>query len=148
MVHPTNPDLLFVIAFGAWDQQAHIFSYDRVSAEAQYLMSAGYAANHSLGLSPDGRFQVLTGQDVDDPDPDRNNALLLLHDLARNETTPFLTVAAEFPPFPSYDWSADGEWLAMMLDANLIGLYAPQDGALQLVETRAANCASPVWVNQ
>jgi hypothetical protein len=148
MVHPTDSNILFVVAFSAWDQQAHIFSYDRVNGETQYLMSAGYAANHTLGLSPDGRFQVLTGQDIDDPDPDRKNSLLLLHDFARDETTPFLTVAADFPPFPSYDWSADGEWLAMMLDANLVGLYAPQFGALQLVGTNADNCASPTWVNR
>ena len=148
MAHPTDPDSLFVVAFGAWDQQAHVFSFKRSSGEVEHLMSAGYSANHTLSLSPDGRSLVLTGNDVDDPDRQRENALLLLHDLATGETTPFLTIGASFPPFPSYDWSADGQWLAMMLDHNLIGLYAQQQGALHLVETSAGTCTSPSWVNR
>ena len=146
--HPIDPNLLFVAAFGAWDQQAHIYSYDRSSGEAKHLMNAGYTANHSLTLSPDGRFLVLTGNDVDDPDRRQENALLLVHDLAKGETTPFLTIGADFAPFPPYDWSADGQWLAMMLDHDLIGLYAPHTGALHLVPTRAADCASPSWINR
>jgi hypothetical protein len=148
MPHPTNPDMLFVTAFGAWDQQAHVFSYEQSSGEAKHLMSAGYTANHTLSQSPDGGFLVLTGNDVDDPDSQRKNSLLLVHDLANGETIPFLTIGTDFPPFPSYDWSADGQWLAMMLDRNLVGLYAPQQGALHLVETSTANCASPSWINR
>jgi hypothetical protein len=148
MVHPADPGMLFVTAFGAWDQQAHVFSYERSSGEVKHLMNAGYTANHTLSLSPDGRFLVLTGNDVDDPDRQRENALLLVHDLALGDTIPFLTTGADFPPFPSYDWSADGQWLAMMLDHNLVGLYAPQQGALHLVETNAADCASPSWINR
>jgi hypothetical protein len=148
MVNPIDPDMLFVAAFDAWDQQAHIYSYGRSSGEVKHLMSAGYTANHTLSLSPDGRFLVLTGNDVDDPDSRRENALLLVYDLANGETMPFLTIGADFPPFPSYDWSADGQWLAMMLDRNLVGLYAPQQGALHLVETNAGNCTSPSWINR
>jgi len=148
MVHPTDPDKLFVAAFGAWDQQAHIFSYEQSSEEAKHLMNAGHTANHTLSLSPDGRFLVLTGNDVDDPDRRRENALLQVHDLASGDTVPFLTTGADFPPFPTYDWSADGQWLAMMLDHNLVGLYAPQQGVLHLVETSATDCASPSWINR
>ena len=147
-VHPTNPNLLFVAAFGAWDQQAHIFSYDHSSGEAKHLLNAGYSANHTLSLSPDGRFLLLTGNDVDDPDRRRENALLQVYDLANDETFPFVIIGADFPPFPSYDWSADGHWLAMMLDDNLAGLYAPRTGALHLVQTTASSCASPSWINR
>jgi Tol biopolymer transport system component len=148
MAHPADPDMLFVTAFGAWDQQAHVFSYERSSGQAKHLMNAGYTANHTLSLSPDGRFLVLTGNDVDDPDRQRKNALLLVHNLALGENTPFLSIGTDFPPFPSYDWSADGQWLAMMLDHNLLGLYAPQQSALHLVKTSAGDCASPSWTNR
>jgi len=148
MVHPTDPDILFVAAFGAWDQQAHIFSYERSSGEAKHLMNVGYTANHTLSLSPDGRFLVLTGNDVDDPDRQRENTLLLVHNLTLGDTTPFLSIGVDFPPFPAYDWSADGQWLAMMLDHNLVGLYAPQQGALHLIPTITTDCTSPSWTNR
>ncbi len=147
MVHPTDPNLLLVTAFGARDRQAYVFTFDRGSREVETLMNAGYMANHGVSISPDGRYVILTGNDVDDPDIQRENMLLQIHDLASGETTPFLTVGADFPPFPSYDWSADGRWLAMMFDDNMIGLYAPQEGALHLVQTAADNCTSPSWIN-
>ncbi len=147
MVHPTNPDTLLVAAFGAWDQQAHIFSYERSSGETKHLLNAGYTANHTLSISPDGRFLVLTGNDVDDPDRRQENALLQVYDFASGTTTPFLTIGADFPPFPTYDWSADGQWLAMMLDHHLIGLYAPQSGDLHLIQSNSGNCSSPSWIN-
>lgn len=148
MVHPTNPNLLFIAAFGAWDQQAHIFAYERNNDEARLLMTVGYTANHTLNISPDGRFLVLTGNDVDDPDRRRENVLLQVHDLNSGTTTPFLTIGTDFAPFPTYDWSADGHWLAMMLDHNLIGLYAPQEGALHLIQTKEGRCTSPSWINE
>jgi hypothetical protein len=112
------------------------------------VMQAGYMANHGLSISPDGRYVLLTGNDVDDPDVQRENMLLQLHDLDSGETLPFLTVGADFPPFVSYDWSADGRWLAMMLDDNLIGLYAAEEDALHLVETGGGSCTSPSWINR
>ncbi len=148
MVHPTDPDLLLVAAFGAWDQQAHIFSYTRSSGQAKHLLSAGYRANHTLSVSPDGRFLLLTGNDVDDPDRRQENALLHVYDFAGDTTTPFLTIGADFPPFPPYDWSADGQWLAMMLDHGLVGMYAPQSGALHLIQSSSGSCTSPSWINR
>ena len=111
-------------------------------------MTAGYLANHTLSISPDGRFLVLTGNDINDPDRRRENVLLQVYDYAKGKTTPFLSIGADFPPFPTYDWSADGRWLAMMLDHNLIGLYAPEEGALHLIDTSEDRCTSPSWINR
>ncbi len=148
MVHPDNDELLLVAAFVAWDQQIQLFSYERSSRTVKHLMNAGYTANHTLSISPDGRFLVMTGNDVDDPDRKRENMLLQVYDIQTGDNTPFLAVGADFPPFTTYDWSADGRWLAMMLDQNLIGLYAPLEGALHLIQTTASRCTSPSWINR
>ncbi len=148
MVHPTDPKILFVVALSGWDQQAHLFSFNRVSGEIQHLMENSYAADHTLALSPDGRFQVLTGRILNQPGIARDDALLLLHDLTLNSTTPFLIKPADFPAFPSYDWSSDGEWLAMMLDYDLVGLFSPQYNELRLIENAPGNCSSPSWINR
>jgi hypothetical protein len=148
MVHPANPKLLFVVALSGWDQQAHLFTFDRGSGEVQHLMQNSYAADHTLTLSPDGGFQVLTGRNVNHPGIDRDSALLLLHDLDLNTSTPFLIKPADFPPFPMYDWSSDGEWLAMMLDQDLIGLFSPKHSELKLIESASGNCSSPAWINR
>jgi WD40 repeat protein len=148
MVHPTDPNLLFIVTLSGLDKQAHLFSYDRADGEVQHIMQNSYAADHTLSLSPDGRFQVLTGRNANQPGIDRDNALLLLHNLALNSTTPFLIQPANFSPFPTYDWSGDGEWLAMMLDQNLVGLFSPQHSELKLIQSAHVNCSSPAWINR
>ncbi len=148
MIHPEDPEMLFIVALSGWDQQAHLFTFDRANGEIQHLMENSYAADHTLTLSPDGRYQVLTGRGLNRPGIDPDNALLLLHDLTLNTTTPFLVKPADFPPFPTYDWSSDGEWLAMMLDHNLVGLFSPKHNELRLIESAPGSCSSPAWVNR
>ena len=148
MVNPADPNILFVLAMSGWDQEAHLFSYDRATGAVQHLMHNNYSADHTLSLSPDGRFQLLTGRKANQPGIEDDNALLLLHDRTLDKTTPFLIRPAGFPPFPTYDWSNDGRWLTMMLDRNLIGLYSPQQDELKLIETPQDNCTSPAWINR
>ncbi|MDX1413539.1 MAG: hypothetical protein R3293_05060 [Candidatus Promineifilaceae bacterium] len=148
MVHPMDPDLLFVVAMSGWDQQAYLFTYDLENRQVQYLMENNHAADHTLSLSPDGRFQVMTGRDLNHLGIERGSALLLLHDLNDYGTIPFLIKPSEFSPFLSYDWSKDGSWLAMMFDDDLIGLFAPERDELILIENAPGNCSSPVWINQ
>ncbi len=148
VVHPDKPDQLYAVAFSSWDYQAHVLSVDRSTSEVRYLMSAGYLSNHSLGLSPVGRFIVLTGVAEGDPNTGDISALLQVYDLAQKEVFTFLSVSAEFPPFSSYDWSLDGDWLALLLDNNLVGFFSPEQEQLRIVETPPGRCNTPVWVNQ
>ena len=147
MVNPQNPDQLFVVLLSTHDQLAHVVSFDRGTHKAQYLMSAGYRASHSLGISPTGRYLVLSGVDNEDLEPDSSTALLQVYDLEREETIPFLTLISEFPPFPPYDWSMDEQWLAIMLDSDVVGLFSPDQKLLQLLKTPPGECDTPVWIN-
>lgn len=146
-VHPDNPDQLFAVVFSAFNSRAHVLAFDRASGEVQYLMSAGYLAEHSLGLSPDGRYLVLTGMDESDPNRSEESTLLQVYDLERQEIIPFLSLTADFPPFSTFDWSQDGKWLALQLDDGIIGFFAPDSRNLRLVETPTGECGTPAWIN-
>jgi hypothetical protein len=147
MVNPHNPDQFFVVLMSTHNQLAHVVSFNRRTHTVQYLVSAGYRANHSLGISPNGRYLVLSGVDNEDLEPDSSNALLQVYDLEREETIPFLTLISEYPPFPSYDWSLDEQWLAIMLDSNVVGLFSPDQKLLQFLKTPPGECGTPIWIN-
>jgi hypothetical protein len=147
MVNPQNPDQFFVVLLSTQNQLAHVVSFDRKTHTAKYLMSAGYRANHSLSISPNGRYLALSGIDNEDLDPDSSSAILQVYDLEREETIPFLTIISEYPPFPSYDWSLDEQWLAIMLDSDVVGLFSPDQKLLQFLKTPPGKCDTPVWIN-
>jgi hypothetical protein len=148
MVHPENPDQLFIAVFYSQNMSVHVLSYNLDTNEAKFLMSAGFHDNHSLGISPDGRYLVLTGVDEDDPDPTVLNTLMLVYDLELEKIIPFQALTSDFPPFLPYDWSGDGQWLAIMLDQDTVGLFAPENMQMQLLKTPSADCGTPTWINR
>ena len=147
MVHPDNPDRLFVMVFSAEDRRAHLLRYDHSSGEVQDLLSSGFMANHTLSLSPDSRFLVLGGTKEAFPASSEESALLQVYDLQRDEVMPFLSPAADFPPFATYDWSLDGQWLALLLDNGLAGIFSPESRQLRLIATPEGECENPAWTN-
>ena len=57
------------------------------------------------------------------------------------EIVPFLAPTADFPAFATYDWSAEGQWLAMLLDDGTIGLLAPEQRRCGLLQRLLGNAA-------
>jgi hypothetical protein len=147
MVHPDNPNQLFVVVLSTHNRRAHVLSFDRTTKAVKQLMSTGFRANHSLGISPDGRYLVLTGVNEEDPDPEALSTSMQVYDLERGEITPFLIPTSDYPPFPPYDWSLDGQWLAVMLGKGTVGLFGPDQKLLQLLKPPPGECTTPVWMN-
>ena len=148
MVHPDNPDQLFVVVLSTLNRRAYVLTFDRTSNEVRHLMSSGFMANHSLGLSPDGRYLILTGTDENDPHAGEESVLLQIYDLTRQEILSFLSPTSDFPPFSTYDWSLEGNWLALLLDDNTLGFFAPDQKQLHLIETPPGDCGTPAWINR
>lgn len=148
MVHPQNPEILYVVAMNADKRDAHVFEYIRADGAITPILEARYIANHSLGLSPDGRYVVLTGMESGDIDQGEENALIQVYDALSQKQFTFLSLAADFPPFSTYDWATGGDWMALMLEENLIGLFAPATNELRLLETPPGVCAAPAWINR
>lgn len=145
--NPADSNLLYIAVFSTRSYESHILSYNRRNGQIDYLFENTFAADHTFSLSPDGRFQIMTGREVRRPGLDYFDTLLLLHDRENDSTTPFLIRPSEFAPFPMYDWSSAGDWLAMMLGPDIVGLFSPQNDILKFVDTPVSNCISPVWTN-
>ncbi|MFN2134575.1 MAG: hypothetical protein ACK2UK_01390 [Candidatus Promineifilaceae bacterium] len=148
MVHPANPDRLFPVVFSNLNQNAHVFSFTRSTGEIKPLMTAGFGANHSLTISPDGRYLVLGGVDLNGPGRANESALLQVYDLETDKLYPFLSLTADFPPFAIYDWSGDSRWLALFPDDNVLAAFSPGQELLQLFEAPSGDCGTPAWINQ
>jgi hypothetical protein len=145
MPHPTDRELLFIVALDTFGRQAYVFSYDLQAGQPSLRLQLGYEANHSLGFSPDGRYLVLTGNQPD-PVPGNNTGLLLLHDIAANTTTPFATRLPFFVPSVAYDWTQDSETLAMALDDGLLGIVVPAARKAYPVTHPYGTCTSVAWM--
>lgn len=145
--HPQHPDTLFITAFAVRTSRSHVFAYDVESGALRWLMESDYTRNHALGLSPNGRYLLLTSLHDDAPNP---TGVILLHDLTTGATVPFATPNALFVPL-LYDWSADGNWMAFMSDEQTLALLAPdaEQPYLQLtgLSTDGSTCYAPTWVN-
>jgi Tol biopolymer transport system component len=111
-------------------------------------LQTDHSIYHSLGFSPDGRYLVVTGLAREMTARSDPAAILFLHDIARNETTPFLTRQPTFIASQSYDWSADGRWLSFALDDNLVAMVAPDEGYVRPLLHGYGACTSVAWLNE
>lgn len=149
LVAPDDPQTLYVVAFDPSVSQAHVFAYDRAGGSVQWLMQHGNTAAHSLGLSPDGRYLILSGLEARLQTSRRaspQSAQLLLHDRDTGRTIPFETVTPFFGPMVLYDWTADSRWLSFMSNGSTLALLQPETNYLQLVQLTDDGCTSPLWL--
>lgn len=142
--YPQDRTQLFVIGSGNRGQ-GYLFLVDSETGDVSYRLSLGYLSTHTLGFSPDGRY-LTTTIIREESDIGMVATFLSLHDIAANETQEFLMgLSQNFPTF-LYDWSLDGEWLAVILDQNLVQLIAPAQNYRELLPHRFGECASIHWM--
>lgn len=144
--HVHQPGKLFIIALDELEKRAYVFLFDRSTGTTELRLDMLYHLNHSLGFSPDGRYLVMTGQDNRATTAGDNSGLMLLHDIAQNQTTPLLTRLPYFLPSVVYDWSVDGRLLALALDDNLIGVVEPDAGLVEVLPHNSGACTSVAWL--
>lgn len=146
--HPGQPQRLFIVALDDLAQRVYVILYDLATRLPEVRLELDAEINHSLGFSPDGRFLVLTGKGRRTTAPGDESGLLLLHDVAENRTYPFMTLLPFFLPSVVYDWSADGQRLAMAFEDNLIGIVSPDDRAVALLPHGYGVCTSVAWLQR
>lgn len=148
--HPSDSNLLFVAALGRQTprNQLFIFSLERDGGQPELRLQADMDIYHSLGFSPDGRYLVMTGRDERTNRSSDSTAILLLHHIENNETTPFLTRQPAFLVSTSYNWSADSQWLTFVMTDNMVAAVAPDAHDIRpLVHSHGA-CTSVTWLNE
>ncbi len=142
----TRPGQLFILAFDA-SPMAYLFSYDMSTETLDFHFRAEMDYFHSLGMSPNGRYLILAGTDLESgPNPINQ---ILLYDIAGEQFERFVVSNESFfAPANIYDWSSDGDWLAIILDDLSLLLVAPEYGYQRLVLHEAGQCTNVIWLNK
>ncbi|MCA9999939.1 MAG: hypothetical protein KDE56_29450, partial [Anaerolineales bacterium] len=128
--HPTNSDLLLVVGFDILTEEAHIWSYQQSTGEVQPLLSLGITFGSSIGVSPNGRWLLLQGADRQNS---TDGQTILLYNLETGETRRYVMAFPQFAPSFTYDWTADGEWLAYVVNGQMMGLTAVNHDYTQII---------------
>lgn len=145
LAHPIDPDLLVVMATSRTENVLFVVNWQDSLVETRLrLPPHNY---HFFGFSPDGRYFVATGAPEADSTAPQDVIVYHLHDLARRETHTYVAGSSAFIPTFSFDWSADGEWLALVLNDGVISLVAPDYGYQHLILHDYGSCSSLAWVN-
>ncbi|HEX6384050.1 MAG TPA: WD40 repeat domain-containing protein [Anaerolineae bacterium] len=148
VAHPASPNLLFIIAKNAQQNDGYIISFERETGRTALRLQLGLEPNHTLAFSPDGRWLAVTGSSDDIIGRGAPMPTLYLHDIAANQTRTFITDSSNFAPVSTlFDWSADGQWLLLIMDSGLLDLVALDHDYQRLLQHDFGQCTALAWVN-
>jgi hypothetical protein len=147
---PHNRERLFVVATSG-DMTSpriiYIFSINWQARRLSLLVTNNYSGGHMLDFSPDGRW-LATGSWENRAGSELISLnSLYLTDLEQHHTQSFVTTFPAFSPAYLHDWSADGQWLAMLAD-DKIALALPGTDHYQIIQHDHGPCLSLAWINQ
>jgi hypothetical protein len=145
LAHPKDNDSLVVMATSR--EATYIFLVDLKNNRVENRLTLTPDGYHFFGFSPDGRYFITSGRPESNLTAPQDVTAYYLHDIARNQTQTFMAGSFYYLPAYAFDWSADGEWLALSLNNGAISLIAPQYGYQHLIPHDAGNCSSLAWVN-
>ena len=143
--HPTNPDLLLVVGFDAITSEGHVWSYRQSTADIQPLTSLGVDFGYSISMSPNGRWLLLQGVERQGRSVGQT---ISLYNLETGETRRHVMAFPQLAPAFTYDWTSDGEWLAYVVNGQMMGLTAVNHNYTQIIPAPSHDCAAIAWVNQ
>jgi len=145
--NPNNAEQLLIATADTIQNQdaAHLFAYNMVDGAVVHLFAfLDEPANVRRGYrwSPNGRFLAITSL-TEAP----AQWLLYLHDL-QTGTTRTLTMGKQYflPAHYYLDWSADGNWLALMQD-GYTRIVHPHTGYQRWAVSPVLDCSSMAWVS-
>jgi hypothetical protein len=145
--NPANPNMLIVVAFDVEAEDAYLFTYNRRHKSAVHYLTIGYDLDHSVDISPNGRFLIVTGSvphlRPNGPNAFRNVTRLL--DLESGEIQTLSAAAPTFLPAATTNWSLDGEWLITSVNDHVFGLNAPAYDYQQIVRHDLGDCSAVMW---
>lgn len=147
-VSPSDPNRLFISAFlideAGTIMYSYIFSFDRETGKAALEMGpASTLVTH--GVSPDGRWL-----EISTVDSARSTWSLHLREAYTGDSRQFafaFSNAASLQESSQYDWSADGQWLAVLND-GVLHLIAPNQDYQYSVIPESAGCVFAAWMDR
>jgi hypothetical protein len=145
MTHPTQPEWLVVMATSRAEDFIYLVNWQDHIIEYRFHFS--HVSPQYLAFSPDGRYLVATGAPEANFFAPEEVIAYFLHDIAANKTQTFMAGSFAFLPAYPFDWSADGRWLAQIMNNGIINLVAPDYNYQTLILHDNGNCTSLAWVN-
>lgn len=145
LAHPTRPEWLVVVATSRAED--YIFLVNWQDGMIDYRLQFKHITPQYFGFSPDGRYLIATGAPADSFFAPQNVFVYFLHDITANKTETFMAGSYASVPAYTFDWSADGRWLAQIMNNGIINLIAPDYGYQTLIVHDNGNCSSLAWVN-
>jgi hypothetical protein len=140
---PVNPNLMLIMATTN-EQPAnlanHYFLLER-KVEGAEISLVRQLLFHSFGrFSPNGRLLIFASSD---PISSSSNAAITILNLETGQESHFISRDA----FLGQDWSADGNWLALLYDQYLL-LLAPAHHYEQIIPGNFTDCSNVIWVKE
>ncbi len=147
---PNHPGQLFIITTSGRitsPRQTHIFSYNLITRRIRLHLQTHYIGLHTLDFSPDGRWLIVNDwrENIGGQPISLNSTHL--HDLSQNQSDSFTTIIPLLFPAYLHDWSANGQWLALLANNNQIALTIPGTDHYQIIQHSYGPCASLAWIN-
>lgn len=144
--HPLEPETILLVAFSSPGRLTYLFSYNLVTEELLFHFGVGLGLFNSVGLSPNGRYiTLITETNASNTMP---GTQLLLYDLLEKKLNTFASVSLFTSPSNLYDWSADGQWLAIILNERAFLLSAPDYNYQQILPHSFGQCSNVLWQNR
>lgn len=142
---PHHPDELFIWAADPLSV-TYFFSYNIATDQITFHFRTQIIRFHSLGMDPNGRFLTLAAT----MPTSQINAVnqLFLYDTADQQIEQFRLNGSSFAPANVFDWSADGQWLAVILDDLGVALTAPAYNYHQFIPHDFGECTNVIWLNE
>ncbi|HKZ87341.1 MAG TPA: hypothetical protein VJ793_27260 [Anaerolineae bacterium] len=154
-VNPEDTNLLLITTY-AFDQSSRASSgqasgtvfnllFDRRSNEIRRQWQSSFDRTISIvSFSPDGRWLLM-----DELDRARSMWSIHMYDVKRGDTKTFSFAlpANSSYAFPTYGWSADGRWLAILSD-GVLHLVAPDHDYQRSALPHSPGCIFAAWVNR
>jgi hypothetical protein len=145
LTYPALPGTLFIEVLDALSREAYVFMYDMKADELDLLIHSQIQPFHSIGLSPNGRWLVLTGYHQEEM---RETNTIIIFDIEESESYTYTSNFNSFMLSPLYDWSADGNWLSFFVNDQVLSLVAPAYDYQMVLTHDEGYCISMAWINR
>jgi hypothetical protein len=150
LVDPHDSERLFVVASSggfSGSRSSYIFSIKWQSNRFSLLLSDNYVGVHTLDISPDGRWLISSSWDETIAGDPISLSGIRLYDLEQHRSQSFITIFPAYFPGYLHDWSADGQWLAVLAGSDKIALTLPGTDYYQIIQHDHGYCISVNWIN-
>lgn len=147
LVDPADPSQLVLMLGSSFGAEAHYVQFDRETGAINPLFAGRVNSGSSIAFSPESRWLLVDGRDDSSASPDAPETQLTLYEMATGKSQSYPTQMTGFVIPANYDWSADGQWLAILASDRAVNLVAPAHDYQQVIIRPPSTCTALAWIS-